>query len=342
MSVIYKQLVLFGSPGTGKSKMVRSDILPNLDIDPESENCIQTVFHPEYSYGDFMGKLMPLTEDGQVRYDYYEGSFMKALTKAYKNILENKEGEPQHVALVIDEINRGNSAAIFGTVFQLLDRVNDGEKEGWSEYMASVSDMEFNRLMELIGVSTGTKDIRDKRKVYNYKGEEYVEEDINELLEPRLNIRKNKIRIPPNLSIIATMNTSDKSIYHMDAAFKRRWSWKYIDIDSTSVSGNKTAFETRESWEEFVDDLNQFITDNEEYVREVEDRLIGYWFVSDKEGPIKNEKIRNKVMFFLWDSVFDTNKDPLNDILPSSEGPILTFGQFAQRAEEFIYAVQNR
>jgi len=339
----YRQVVLFGSPGTGKSRMVRTEMLPELGIDPESENCEQAVFHPEYSYGDFMGKLMPLTKDGDVRYDYYEGSFLSALSKAYKNILQDDSGEPDNVALVIDEINRGNSAAIFGTVFQLLDRKRKGEIEGWSEYLAGVSNMEFSRLMELIGISTGTKRIRGvKKTVYQYRGNEYVEDDINYLLEDNLNIRKNKIRIPANLSIIATMNTSDKSIYHMDAAFKRRWSWKYVDVDATLKSKTGNAFETREEWESFVDNLNNFIMDNEQYIRDVEDRLIGYWFIGKEEGPITLAEVQNKLMFFIWDSIFETNRNPISDILSSGNGKMLTFGQFSDEVEEFIYAVQNR
>lgn len=119
------QKILFGSPGTGKSHRVNYEIIiHDLRIDESlyPENVIRTVFHPEYTYGDFMGKLMPITKSSNVEYNFYEGHFLKALAQAYRNILSQKDGEePKNVALVIDEINRGNSSAIFGTTFQLLD-----------------------------------------------------------------------------------------------------------------------------------------------------------------------------------------------------------------------------
>ncbi len=122
----FMQKIYFGSPGTGKSYTVTRGILPKLlgtDYNSETyhNNYISTVFHPEYTYGDFMGKLLPLTKDKQVTYRYYEGHFLRALAQAYRNILKDNDPRSwQNVALVIDEINRGNSAAIFGTIFQLL------------------------------------------------------------------------------------------------------------------------------------------------------------------------------------------------------------------------------
>ena len=137
MSDIPRQLILFGSPGTGKSYHITDELLPKIGIEgdesPEdSPHAMRVVFHPEYSYGDFMGKLMPLTKEGQVQYNFYAGHFMQALAQAYQNILEaGSVREAQNVALVIEEINRGNSAAIFGTAFQLLDRTPDDKTDGW-------------------------------------------------------------------------------------------------------------------------------------------------------------------------------------------------------------------
>ncbi len=131
MSIVMKspiQKIIFGSPGTGKSYRIDHTIIPNqlgIDKDKNPENIVKTVFHPEYTYGDFMGKLVPMTKAGKVEYHFYEGHFLKAIAQAYKNILSAKEGEnTRNVVLVIDEINRGNSSAIFGTTFQLLDQLN--------------------------------------------------------------------------------------------------------------------------------------------------------------------------------------------------------------------------
>lgn len=177
------QTILFGSPGTGKSFRIINEILPNLlkiDEKQNPENVIKTVFHPEYTYGDFMGKLVPITKGKNVQYKFHEGHFLRALAQAYKNILscyddptknkEYKNWEKQqqikaiqiarqkackkadNVALIIDEINRGNSSAIFGTVFQLLDRDDHKLDEGWSSYNINITEIELLTILRLIGV----------------------------------------------------------------------------------------------------------------------------------------------------------------------------------------------
>jgi 5-methylcytosine-specific restriction endonuclease McrBC GTP-binding regulatory subunit McrB len=165
------QKIFFGCPGTGKSYQISNDDLGGvvkeelgIDKDVHAENLIKTVFHPEYTYGDFMGKLMPMTmkddnKTSSVYYQFYEGHFLKALGQAYKNIIKAEKVEnAQNVALVIDEINRGNSSAIFGTVFQLLDRLDqpkNGIEKGWSAYGINISDLEFTKLAELMGFTYG-------------------------------------------------------------------------------------------------------------------------------------------------------------------------------------------
>jgi 5-methylcytosine-specific restriction enzyme B len=218
------QKILFGCPGTGKSHKIDNVILPTLGIDKKSGNVIKTVFHPEYTYGDFMGKLVPLTDKDKVTYTFYPGHFLKALIKAYKNLIEaydkkeEKLGDVKNVALVIDEINRGNSAAIFGTIFQLLDRSSqENNLKGWSSYSINLTEVEFKLFSKQIGINI-------------YEPEEKSSDDttysLNSITTPvsyktfRENIKftyidvENKsIKIPPNLSILGTMNTSDNSIY---------------------------------------------------------------------------------------------------------------------------------
>lgn len=173
--------------------------------------------------------------------------------------------------------------------------------------------------------------------------EEYRIERFYDLLEIE---RKRKIRLPPNLYLLATMNTSNESIYHMDVAFKRRWHWQYMDIEEGIVSEEGTAFMGRGQWEKFVDNLNAFIRDHHKYVRRVEDKQIGHWFLQG-EGKEENTEfqksdIQNKVMFFVWDSVFASSKKPLADLLGLDESELVTFGSFADRVDDFIDAVENR
>ena len=392
------QKILFGSPGTGKSYRVKNQIIPNqLNITDQS-NIITTVFHPEYTYGDFMGKLMPLTDDNQkVSYRYYTGHFLKALGRAYTNIIsahrdyesaKNKvkkeytlkliiarelasndklntsqekeldrlydlveKPNPKNVALVIDELNRGNSAAIFGTVFQLLDRA----KDGWSEYPITISDIENIGLLKEAGFSTYYRsDSSDKK--YKSQGKECKQDEYNEALElvfddleedEKVSLLENKIKLPPNLSILATMNTSDNSIYFMDSAFKRRWDWEFVNIEDDNqrnvVSGRKINLYNNDTcaWNDFVDNLNEFIRSHYKTVRKIEDKQIGYFFIN--EETITEEQIKNKLMFFIWDSVFSNNRKPLTELLGMTERDLVTFGQFTQKGvvQKFVKEIMD-
>jgi 5-methylcytosine-specific restriction endonuclease McrBC GTP-binding regulatory subunit McrB len=255
------QKILFGSPGTGKSYRIDNQIIPNeLKIikDKTPENIIKTVFHPEYTYGDFIGKLVPYTgTGGRVEYNYYEGHFLRALSQAYKNIYKSKqsnqmqsEQEAENVVLVIDEINRGNSSAIFGTVFQLLDR----DENGWSNYAININDIEFIKLLRLIGtkISYDSNGSIAEYKLPPHEGVAKIETLHKKIEFLRFDLVNKTIMIPPNLSIISTMNTSDSSIYYMDSAFKRRWDWEFIDIDSNPVCSSGIAFKDRQEWQLFV------------------------------------------------------------------------------------------
>jgi len=276
-----------------------------------------------------MGKLLPRSVGTRVEYVYQPGYFLNALARAYRCLLT--ESSPSNVALVIDEINRGNSAAIFGTVFQLLDR----EVDGWSDYSIDISDMEFDTLIRRMGGHVDRLDSSgiEREKRYHFGTETYIDNDVNRLLAP-LKLIKNQIKLPPNLSLIATMNASDNSIYYMDTAFKRRWDWQYIGNDSALSSVAGVAFLKRSEWENFVRALNNFIRSSHKYIRRVEDKQIGYWFVVGE--PITKHQIQNKVMFYLWDSVFSTNRRPLADLLQINLDELVTFGDFASRVDAFL------
>jgi len=346
------QKILFGSPGTGKSYKIDNDIIPyELDIDTKEtpQNVIKTVFHPEYTYGDFIGKLMPITRSGKVEYNFYEGHFLRALGQAYKNFIKahDKHGEKikdveiENVVLIIDEINRGNSSAIFGSIFQLLDR----NENGWSSYYISIDEIAFIKILELIGVnfSYDQHGQIDEYKLKPHDGVKQLKTLEDKLKFLNFDLINKTIRIPPNLSIIATMNTSDSSIYYMDSAFKRRWSWEFIDIDSESVCLDGIAFNNREQWMNFVKQLNKFIKSNHKYIRGIEDKQVGYYFIQDEQ--VKKSCVQNKLMFFLWDSVFNRDKKPLVKLLYSEDiknhSELITFGDFAKRVELFIEKINQ-
>mgnify|MGYP001317286605 CR=1 FL=1 len=326
------QKILFGSPGTGKSHRIVKSIIPSHLRITNNSNIIKTVFHPEYTYGDFVGKLVPFTKAGRVEYKFHPGHFLIALSQAYKNILDNVE-DPDNVVLVIDEINRGNSAAIFGTVFQLLDR----EPNGWSSYFINVTELEILTILELIGVKF--KALADNKYEYKFPGETHEVQDYlvfqNRVECLNMDLKQKRIFIPPNLSLLATMNTSDNSIYFMDNAFKRRWDWEFVNIEDDNqrsvVASRRINLYGQDScaWNDFVDKLNGFIRSHYKTVRKIEDKQIGYFFINEQE--INHEHIKNKLMFFVWDSVFNTNRKPLTDLLEMNERDLVTFGQFTQQ-----------
>lgn len=340
------QKIIFGSPGTGKSYMIDKKIIPDdLGID-KPENVIKAVFHPEYTHGDFMGKLLPMTRGKQVEYNFYEGHFLKALSQAYKNILKvhdkdgnRKEGsEIENVVLVIDEINRGNSSAIFGSVFQLLDR----DKQNWSSYNTSINGVMFIKLLELIGCkfSYDNNQEIDEYKLKPYDGVKQLSTLNDKISFLNFDLVNKTIQMPPNLSIIATMNTSDSSIYYMDTAFKRRWDWEFIDVNSNSTKAQGIAFHDRNAWNLFIKKLNDFIKSNHKSIRGIEDKQVGNYFIQDDK--ISNSDIQSKLMFFIWDSVFSRDKKPLKELLNLEDDSLITFGDFSFHVDNFIKAINNR
>ena len=334
------QRIVFGSPGTGKSFKIDHEIIPDelgIKKDENPEDIIKAVFHPEYTYGDFIGKLVPITVDGKVQYNFYEGHFLKALSRAYKNLIENQlngESSVKNTVLVIDEINRGNSSAIFGPIFQLLDRNN----QGFSDYYVNIMEIIFKKLLDLAEIKPVTID----KKIDGYQFQK-MKIEIEVFKAIGLDISNKTIKIPCNLSILATMNTSDSSIYYMDSAFKRRWEWEFIDVNSGTVKQEGIAFNSRDEWKEFVKKLNEFIIDKHKYIRGIEDKQIGQWFIKDSQ--ITNATIQNKLMFFIWDSVFSRDKKPLVHLLygedAKNQNKLVTFGDFAKQVELFIKKIRE-
>ncbi|WP_271251713.1 AAA family ATPase [Pseudanabaena sp. Chao 1811] len=348
------QKILFGSPGTGKSYQVREiahELLIPFDEDTKTlKNTIKTVFHPEYTYADFMGKLLPLTQNGSIIYKFYPGHFLRILGMAYKALID---GSDENFLLVIDELNRGNAAAIFGTVFQLLDR----ESDGWSSYEVDISDMELFGLLEVMGLKpiiqqNGSIYINDDAlRTYD----KYFENKASQLHEHNFDgsracnlLRQGRINIPSNLSIIATINTSDESIYYLDSAFKRRWDWQYVSLYSSTKDFGKIAFisnnpekdsdSTKPLWENYILGINIFIKSNYQSIRRIEDKQIGLWFIKPVNNTVNLQQVKDKLMFYLWDSVFARDKKPLENLLSTENRPVkLTqYSDFLCLTDEFM------
>lgn len=254
-------MIYYGTPGCGKSYLV------NKDFNEQEYIVYRTTFHPEYSNSDFIGQIIPKTEDEEIKYKFQEGPFSIALLDAIKN--PNKK-----VCLIIEEINRGNASAIFGDIFQLLDRDSDG------------------------------------KSIYNI-----VNEPIKKYLsENGVNI--DKISIPSNMWIVATMNTSDQNVFTLDTAFKRRWRMHRIVNKFKNDEYDKKLSKmyipgSSYTWEQFVTEINKEIMRKNPTGLNSEDKQLGVYFVTENElsfEPINNNeeavnKFIEKVLLYIWDDV---------------------------------------
>lgn len=283
-----KNLICFGAPGTGKShsmtkqmeSIYKANGVPNptnlLEL-PEAVG-IRTTFHPDSDYSTFVGCYKPrTTAEHQIEYHFQPQAFVNAYVNAW---CTNKP-----YFLVIEEINRGNCAQIFGDLFQVLDRKPDGEHEYSIKPDA---------------------DLRDCIK------EEFKNKKIPEDCVIPRDIKEGKILyLPKNLTLLATMNTSDQSLFPMDSAFKRRWEWCYMPIKD---EGKNRRIEIDKDhtydWYDFLTKINEKI----ENVTESDDKQLGYWFVKvddEKKEAISKETFVYKVLFYLWMDVFkDMGKNP--------------------------------
>ena len=254
------QQILFGAPGTGKSHTI------NSDANITEQNSIRTTFHPDSDYSTFVGCYKPTKDEdrGEITYDFTPQAFTKAYVKAWKDL-----NNPFY--LIIEEINRGNCAQIFGDIFQLLDR----NEQGYSSYK-----------------TTPDQDLE------NYIRKQFAGTDIE---DAEVKSGK-KMQLPPNLHIWATMNTSDQSLFPIDSAFKRRWDWRYIPIDYTDRGHYIACGDTQYSWADFLQKVN----DRVESVTQSEDKKLGYWFMGNgaEQKEITIERFVSKVVFYLWNDVF--------------------------------------
>lgn len=292
------QIIFYGVPGSGKSHSIKKE-LSAKGITDLKEQTKRVVFHPEYTNADFVGQILPQSSDGgkSISYPFVPGPFTQILAKAYTH-------QNTHYALIIEEINRGNAAAIFGELFQLLDRLDEDETEssnevaytkGWSSY--PINNDNINKAIQ---------------EAYNdSKIEPFISKDKFDLY--KLNIG---IRLPPNLSIFATMNTSDQNVFKLDNAFKRRWKLRLIPNKFKEKSGPEEINQRDAvvegfdfTWNNFREAVNSIIIDpdNSIDISSFADRQIGCWFTKaikkDEKYIIEKEVFVHKVLEYLWDDV---------------------------------------
>jgi len=228
--------------------------------DPSGNHTFRTTFHPDYDYASFVGVYKPVPKGDDITYSFVPQTF----TNAYVDAWLHPESK---VFLVIEEINRGNCAQIFGDLFQLLDR----DDSGVSEYPIDADeDLKAHLIKKLGPDSEG--------------------------------IKGGKLKLPSNLHIFATMNTSDQSLFPMDSAFKRRWQWEYESgLDAQDKANFKITIGKREfSWLDFVNKINTRILE----ATSSEDKQIGPFFI---KSDIGEEEFKSKVMFYLWSEVCKEN-----------------------------------
>lgn len=291
------QQIFYGAPGTGKSHFAKGQTI--------GKSVIRTTFHPDSDYSTFVGAYKPTTIDEEVVniigreavnvknpdgtprtekkiiYEFVPQAFLQAYVKAWKLYAEAEEGTPKEQFLIIEEINRGNCAQIFGDIFQLLDRGD----EGYSDYYIKAdNDMQKYLKKEFNKVDIHAPSLCDKSA-----------DEISKL------IKEGEILIlPNNLYIWATMNTSDQSLFPIDSAFKRRWEWKYMPIANEGKGWTVEVGGNTYDWWTFLEAINKKIED----ATYSEDKKLGYFFCKAKDGVIDAKTFVGKVLFYLWNDVF--------------------------------------
>ena len=293
-----EQIIYYGVPGSGKSNMIENHTSELKVLSPQK---VRVVFHPDYSNADFVGQIMPKKDGNSISYDFKAGPFTMILKKAYE-----EPKEPFY--LIIEEINRGNAAAIFGDVFQLLDRDNNG----WSKY--EITNEEVSKII-------------------------YGDEKAKDI--------GFTVKLPPNLSILATMNTSDQNVFTLDNAFQRRWTMVHVKNEfkndpESNIQKNSKIEGTELSWENFLfgvgdkPGINEIISSSSynSGMSSLEDKRIGCWFVVNQDGNIKAEDFSNKVLKYLWDDAFHFDKSVFSDGIESFDKLVDAFDNRKQLFKE--------
>ncbi|WP_293689682.1 McrB family protein [uncultured Phascolarctobacterium sp.] len=273
-------VLLYGVPGCGKSYKVEDEYESKIT----NEQCkVRVVFHPDYTYSDFIGQLMPVlkevenaqgVKENKLQYEFVPGPFTKIIKTAY-------EEPEQKCLLIIEELNRGNAPAIFGEIFQLLDRKDDGESK-YGIYNADIAKYAYGGLPENQGKAIDV-------------------------------IANTPIKLPPNLTIVATMNTSDQNVFTMDTAFQRRWQMEHIPnkFDLNTAHVNKHLPNSEISWGVFAQTVNKKMHDNPSLgFGGTDDKSLGVYFATDND--LDNAKrFAEKVLKYLWDDAFKLGRQAL-------------------------------
>lgn len=300
MSNISLQQIFYGAPGTGKSNTIKRD------VDDKHKINFRVTFHPDSDYSTFVGCYKPAMKENiiskngveskeeQIVYRFVPQAFTKAYTAAW-----NTEDE---VYLIIEEINRGNCAQIFGDLFQLLDRGDDGK----SEYPID-ADTDLGNYI--------AKELESSSRMDFPEG---VKEG-------------KKLVLPSNLFIWATMNTSDQSLFPIDSAFKRRWDWKYMPIENAEKGWKIKVNGNEYDWYKFLDAINKEVFG----LTHSEDKQLGYFFAKAKDGIVDAETLVNKVYFYLWTDVFkDYDYESQKAFRKSNSNEPIAFKDFFKKGQE--------
>lgn len=320
--ILSLQQIYYGAPGTGKSKAIK-----DLTF---GESVIRTTFHPDSDYASFVGTYKPITEEVVLRdcygkkviddetkevvkeeriaYKFIPQAFLEAYVEAWKKL---GSGKKQY--LIIEEINRGNCAQIFGDLFQLLDR----NEYGFSDYPI-VADKDMQKYLEK---EFAGWEITNKDEINQLYGEANM---------VSLIMKGERLVLPSNLYIWATMNTSDQSLFPIDSAFKRRWDWKYVPIregrdkeTNAPLNWYINTGDKQYKWWSFISKVNKLIGS----LTNSEDKKLGYFFCKAKDGEIDADLFVSKVIFYLWNDVFKDYGFDDKDF-QDEEGKILSFDRF--------------